>query len=203
MTEAAGTAPRPSMRRQAMPLGTPAPRKIDAIAGPAMRPRPCMANTEPTRRPRDRLLAYSEVIPAQSVRAPSSHGGTELGQVGDATAHVGRDGAPVASRRPIQERKLSTTAAGDSRCTYSAGDATTGGRPQHSGQSRARFTQRRCHLTCGSHLVAPWRARRPLTTRHRAARLKGSHCVRLGAPTSPPHFRVRRTGQSRCRDRRG
>ena len=54
-------------------------------------------------------------------------------------------------------------------------------RPGPAGCSDASARSGGCRLTCGSHLVAPWRVRRPVTTQRRAAQSKGSHCVRLGA----------------------
>ena len=90
-----------------------------------------------------------------------------------------------------------------------AGDRLRGGH-DHGGSTLAwpRRVLRRlgrsggCRLTCGSHLVAPWRVRRPVTTQRRAAQSKGSHCVRLGAPTSPPRVPAR-PGRRCRRDRRG
>ena len=65
-TAAAGTAPRPSRIRQVrLPL-RPEESSTKATSGPTIRPRACIENTSPTRRPRSLRLAYSLISTAET-----------------------------------------------------------------------------------------------------------------------------------------
>ena len=61
-----GMAPSPSRIRQMACVDIPDASRIEAMSGPTTSPAPCIANTRPTIRPRDRLPEYSLMMVADT-----------------------------------------------------------------------------------------------------------------------------------------